>query len=275
VKLVALLAWYDERPDMLRDMVKSLTVLGVDHLVAVDGAYAIFPKAKPSSARSQRNAIMAAASDAGIGCTIHIPTTVWEGNETAKRRFLFQLGETVTTEDDWYFVVDADEVVLRAPEDLKDTLANTPLDVAQAVLLDAPASGDIISGIVGEDDGENMPMILEGRMTNHLPMFFRAIRGLSVAWAHNQYVTPDGRYLWAGTLEVRPEPALRIPQVVVDHRFNRSHERRTAATAYYYARETQGTERQPRPKKPLTWPPNRFTPQLDVSEVTVPSAAQA
>jgi hypothetical protein len=274
MKLVALLAWYDERPDMLRDMIASLPLLGVDHLVAVDGAYAIFPSAKPASARSQRNAIMAAASDAGIGCTVHVPTTVWEGNETAKRRFLFKAGELVSEPDDWYFVVDADEVVLRAPEDLKDTLANTPLDAAQAVLLDAPAPGDVIHGIVGEDDGENMPMILEGRLTNHLPMFFRAIRGLSVAWAHNQYVTPDGRYLWAGTMEVRPEPALRLPGVVVDHRFNRTHERRTAATSYYYRRETEGIERQPRTKKALQWPPNRFTPQLPEAPQS-PIAAQA
>lgn len=256
-----MLAWYDERPDMLRDTIASLPILGVDHLVAVDGAYAAFPGGKAFSARTQRNVVMSAAQDAGIGCTVHIPTETWQENEPGKRRFLFQLGETVTGPDDWYFVVDADEVVLRAPEDLKAVLSETDRDVAQCVLLDADA-GNTVYGLVGEDDDENMPMVLEGRFTNHLPMLFRAIRGLSVAWAHNQYVTPDGRWLWAGTLEERPEVALRLPGVVVDHRFCRSHERRTAATAYYYARETQGIERQPRPKNALAWPPNRFAQEL-------------
>jgi len=261
MKLVALLAWFDERPDMLRDTIASLPLASVDHLIAVDGAYAAFPNPKAASPRSQRTAILNAAEKAGIGCTLHVPSEVWAENELGKRRFMFQLAETVTGPDDWYFVIDADEVVLTAPGDLEDRLEATDRDVAQCVLLDTPA-GNVIHGMVGEDDGENMPMVVDGRFTNHLPMLFRAIRGLSVAWAHNQYVTPDDRYLWAGTLDQRPEVALRFPTFHVDHRFNRSHERRTAATSYYYTRETTGIERQPKSDRPLKWPPGRFTPNL-------------
>ena len=265
MRLIALLAWYDERPDMLRDTIASLPIASVDHLVAVDGAYAAFPGGKAASAKPQRTAILAAAQKAGIDCTVHVPSGTWQENEPGKRRFMFRLAEALSTPDDWYFVVDADEVVLKAPDDLKDRLAATDADVAQAVLLDASA-GNTIYGLVGEDDGENMPMVVDGRFTNHLPMLFRAIRGLSVAWAHNQYVTPDGRYLWAGTLEQRPEPALRFPTFHVDHRFNRTHERRTAQTSYYYFRETNGIERQPDTNTPLQWPPNRFAHVTGVQE---------
>jgi hypothetical protein len=49
LKLVAVLIWYDEDPQLLYETVTRLGRIPVDALVAVDGAYDLYPGATGSS----------------------------------------------------------------------------------------------------------------------------------------------------------------------------------------------------------------------------------
>jgi hypothetical protein len=95
MRLIALLSFYDEPAEALAECVQSLARAGCDHVVAVDGAYALYPEGKPMSPIEQVGTIAEA----------------WPG-------------------DDWFMVMDADQVVVEVPAGLKRTLADTPHDVA-------------------------------------------------------------------------------------------------------------------------------------------------
>ena len=213
MKLVALLAWYDERPDWLAATVESLRLLEADHLVAVDGAYEHFPDARSTSPPDQAAAITAACARSGFRCEIHHPTAPW-ATEVEKRNYLFREGQRLGA--DWFFVVDADEVVQDAT-DVEAQLAQTELDVAAPLFHDLAAPRHI----------------RHAAAPRRLRMFFRAIPGLRVQVNHHTYVTPDGRRLWGG----HPcEPALALDSVIVTHR-RRDPERRARALEYYRRRD--------------------------------------
>jgi hypothetical protein len=150
MKLVALLSWFDEQPEWLSAMVASLTKANVDHLVAVDGCYSLYPNAlrRWRSPQQQVDAITAACYGAGIGLTLHIPTHAWTGNEVEKRNHLFDLGRTVTRDqDDWYLIIDGDEIVDTASPDLKDRLAAAEHDWVAYYKLVEPEGANHVRGL--------------------------------------------------------------------------------------------------------------------------------
>ena len=83
MRLVAILNFYEESSQWLAALVASLQKANVDHIVAVDGAYALFPDAmtRPRSGPEQPQAIIECAHTLGIGCTIHRTRSAWGGNE--------------------------------------------------------------------------------------------------------------------------------------------------------------------------------------------------
>lgn len=112
-KVCALLSWYDESPIWLAATVGSLAGVA-DHLVAVDGAYALFPSARARSPVEQHEAIVAAAAAARLGLTLFAPREPWLGNEVEKRNVTLQLAGTVADDGWWLLVIDGDEVVTHA-----------------------------------------------------------------------------------------------------------------------------------------------------------------
>ena len=128
MRVVAVLSWYDEPVDWLRECVASARFC--DHLIAVDGPYAAFPgaSAKPSSPPDQSDAIRGAWPSSAV----HTEAEPWDG-EVAKRDYMFRLA--VSEGADWIFVIDADEVVTDYPDDLRGCLAATPRHVAEATLM--------------------------------------------------------------------------------------------------------------------------------------------
>lgn len=204
----ALLAYYDEHPKWLGQLVDSLTMAGVTRLVAVDGAYALYPNARPRSAGGCQQALEGACHKTGIQLFHHTPDDVWE-DELAKRSFLFEFGETVTQDHDWYFVVDADERVTQAPASLP-------------ILLDR------LDTLVGE------ATLWDSRSEIPLRMFFRAKRGLKVVGNHYTYQLPDGRRLW-GNWNDQLELATPVP-VLVQHRDEQRPKARAKAKFDYYDR---------------------------------------
>lgn len=221
--IVGLLSFYDEHPDWLTRCIHSLPV---DHLIAIDGAYRLYPDGKASSPPRQHEAIRDAAAAAGIPLTLHIPNTVWPG-EVEKRNHLFEIAETMTGPADWYFVIDADEHVTATPPDLKARLAGTVFDVG-AIHLTEP----------GHPRGTMV-------FPTH-PKFFRAIHGLRAIGNHYTYTTPDGRKLWGNAKTDRLEPRADLTDLQVMHSKNLRHpDRYENARTYYLTRDEHGIEDMP------------------------------
>lgn len=234
--IVALLSWYDEPPEALAAMVASLALIPVTRLVALDGAYALYPDGQPRSSSDQYQAFDTAARRHDIHLSIHTPATVWAGNETEKRSRLFELGEQVAGPDDWYMVIDADEQILQAPPDVPARLNATPFDVAGVTLLEP---GHPLGTIVFDT----------------FPMFFRAIPGIRCHRDHFTYRTPDGRNLWGDAKRARLEPRHDLTDLVVEHRNQLRHpDRRNAALGYYRARDELGVEDLPAERSLLAQP---------------------
>lgn len=178
MRLIALLNWYDEPAWCLTELIASLAGAGVDHLVAIDGAYAAFPGGKPRSPTDQAQAIVAATQGAGIGLTLHVPQDLWYGDEIEKRTFAFDLGHRVGGLGDWLYVADADEVVTESCG-LREALEQTRLEAGEVVLDQITADGH------------------QGQLL--IRKLFRWQRlGIRLEGNHYTYATGDGRVLWHG-----------------------------------------------------------------------------
>lgn len=241
MKIVALLSWFDEEPAWLERCVTSLTLLPVDHLIALDGAYGLFPDGKPSSGRKQANAIKTAAKDAGITVDVYQPLKTWS-TELVKRDYLFRMAEQKTEPTDWYFVIDSDEYVDHVGNTRE--ILGTSFDVA-AVDLQEP----------GHPHGTI-------HYATH-PKFFRAIRGLHCDTAHFRYRTPDGRLLWGDAVRDRCEPRQMTPMRVIHKTRLRPAARRARADKYYEDRDALGLENLPAERWLTT------DDQIDTSEAIV------
>jgi hypothetical protein len=229
VRIVGLLSWYNENPAWLGAAVTSLAPFA-SHVVALDGAYVLYPGHQPRSPGGQSTAIAEAARAAGMGCTIHEPATCWTGNEVEKRDAMFRLAETVSEPDDWYFVLDGDEVVTSAPADLAVRCEKTALDVAEVTHWQYRK----------HYEPHERPFVTDFKEQRHMRLMFRAIRGLRVIGRHYDRSTPDGRNLWG---EGASEPAEDFSDVRVEHRKDsRDLYRNNDAKIYYKRRDELNVE---------------------------------
>jgi hypothetical protein len=223
MKVIALLAWYDENPAWLERCITSLSLVPVSTVIALDGAYQHYPGGEATSDPAQVQAIADACTVAGIGFSIPPVLTVWP-TELDKRNAMFAHAEQAAEPGDWYMVIDADEFVTHAPPDTLDRLKASPFDVA-AVTLDEP--------------GHPLGTIRFGTF----PMFFRAIPGTRVVGEHFRYVTPDNRLLWGDAKREHLEPRWDLTDLTVEHHTQLRHEdRRRAARDYYDTRDRLGLE---------------------------------
>lgn len=227
-RVVALLSWWEEDPAWLARCVTSIGRVA-DHLAAIDGAYQHTPGAftTPRSNGHQADVIAAAADACGLGLTIHRPTEPWEGDEVSKRSFLFRLAALVAEPGiDWLFVIDADEVVVEAPANLRDQLAAyaaAGFEVGEVYLSDLPERG-----------------------LQPARRFFRADETLRVEGAHYVYVAgahDAPRYFWGDPDVHTFEPAALVQGFRMEHWSKlRAPERRQVALDYYERRDRHGLE---------------------------------
>jgi hypothetical protein len=238
MRIIALLSWYDESSAFLAAAIASLSKVGVDHLVAVDGAYALLPDGKHASPPEQAETIAATCEGLGIGSTIHVPDRKWLENEVGKRTFMFELGELVANPDDWFLVLDADEVVKHAPTDLRARLRDSEDDAAAVMFWNRE-----------EPKTEQAKQFNWEPITKvAIPILFRAGLGLHVTGTHFTYRTEDGRTLWglgddksSGLVEDFLDLTANF---VIDHKSAfRSKHRATQQRSYYKLRESAGIER--------------------------------
>lgn len=236
MRLVGLTIWYDEAPKNLAAMVTSMAP-HIDHLVAVDGAFELYPGARPWSPVEQQEALLYTAGAAGLGFTLHAPREPWEGNEVAKRSFMFRLGEQVATpNEDWYWVMDADQVVADWPYDTKARLEQTELDVAEVTFIERHPEAY-------NTDGYARTRTWEPEGTFPVRNMFRAVPGLKVIHNHYTYVAGHNR-LWGNESNGEPiAEALDLTDLRIEHRtHHRTKHRHDAQYAYYRLRDSAGAE---------------------------------
>ena len=194
MRLIGILNWYDEAPSWLAACVSSMIQHAeIDHLIAVDGAYALLPGGRPFSGFEQHQVIDEICRGSSCGLTLFAPQEPWLGNEVEKRSFGFRLAEQhAEIGEDWYFVMDADEVVTSALG-LKQILSETEHDVGETWFYErfdpflTPGSEAVAHKV-------NMPR--EARMP--VRSVFRALPRLHVESKHFTYITDNGFILWNG-----------------------------------------------------------------------------
>jgi hypothetical protein len=241
MKLIGILCWYDESASWLAASIASLAKAGVDHLVAVDGAYRLYPDGRARSPGNQQDIILKAAYGTGIGVTLHAPQEPWPGNEVEKRAYAFAAAELVAEPGrDWYFVLDADEVVTK-PGNLRAELERTELNVAE---VSAFEYNDPLTAPGMAAAARRIPW--PRRCTFPVRKLFRALPGLTVVGNHYTYVAPDREHQLYGNRAAGAvlEEALDLTQALeVEHRTNlRDMARRQAQLEYYKLRAEVGAE---------------------------------
>ena len=162
-----------------------------DHVVALDGAFRYYPDGRASSGAEQQEAIVKTAEAVGLGVTVHVPERMWEG-EIEKTNVRFRLGEAIAEpEVDWFFVIDADSVVIEAPPTVREDLEATPLDVGVISLADY-----IDWHSTPEFEQLAQTTFISGRHFSPLTCFFRAIPGIWCEGTHaHWFAYRDGEKL--------------------------------------------------------------------------------
>jgi hypothetical protein len=218
MRLISLLSWFDEDVAWLAELVASMARAGVEHVVAVDGAYVLFPQARGHSPSEQAQTVLATAAGAGIGVTVHSPAAPWAGNEVQKRSWLFAAAHLVAEPGrDWLWVCDADEVITAGPN--PGELDASPAGAAEVLLV--------------SDDG-----------AHPVRRLFRAHpRGISVQGRHGRYVNGDGGVLWDSCDAPAEVEAANAWSARMRHRSSpRAAARSSARRAYYRRRDAQQLE---------------------------------
>jgi len=256
MKLWATMIWYAEPPTWLSATTASLSKMGVDHFVAIDGAFAHFDGEKRSGLE-QAEAIMLAAEAVDMGCTIVRPTERWI-SEVEKRAMCFRLVEQLATPFvDWVTIIDADEIVREGSPAVRSELAALPADThcAAARIYESmdPAS------VEGRNNNGRTP-----EMHRKIPLrpdfvaaqsrFWRVMRNMSVQHTHFGFVGDDAEGVrWnlrpdIGTRQPTSLPATEVActlehEPVFEHRDPwRTKWRRDLKDEYYRLRDELGLE---------------------------------
>src|SRR5262245_37066120 len=137
MKVHAILSWFDESPSWLGTAVASLGQF-CDHILAVDGAYALYPQSKPRSHPQQAEVILHTAEAMGVACTLYQPQEVEWGNEVEKRNKARDSVGAYAEDGDWLCIFDADyHVAFCKPDSLRHELENTECEVATYGIIDS------------------------------------------------------------------------------------------------------------------------------------------
>jgi hypothetical protein len=223
MKLVAMLSWYNEPIDGLVQTVRDLRAIGVTDLVAVDGAYLLYPEGMGRSHWPQSRAIQEHTDFHGINLLMYQPCRPWVGNEVEKRQVMLNLALAITTEDDWIVPWDADWQLDEYREDMKPIL--NALHPRQYEWADLQITG------ATEDVGWYW-----------IRQFLRARKGIHFTTNHYTYHYPDGKATVVGPLGPDLNAGYKTKLRVWHRRERRSKERLFAQDTYYQQRHIKGVE---------------------------------
>lgn len=239
MRIIGTLCFYDEPPSWLAATVASCARL-CDHLVAVDGAYQLFPGGlqKPTSSAMAHEAIVQTAAASGMGVTLHVPSGPFAGNEVEKRNLMLRLAATVGEPMvDWVFTVDGDEVVTHVSDLVRSDLAATEYSVAETTTVESSPNAD---------DEQRAAYEAGARPYRHLMRLLPNLRVVGAHWVYMGDHPDHGTVCLQGVNGVHDiEPALDVRHTVrKEHRHAwRARKRLEDARAYYTMRDQLVVER--------------------------------
>lgn len=244
MKVTALMSFYDDPPEMIERAIRSAAPI-IDALIAVDGAYGIFPGGLAHSPDDQVETIRRVAAGCELDLLLYQPTDVWIGGEVEKRDFMFRLGDV--TQPDWFTILDTDFVFeypyRRGAEEVRADLRRAERDdyeVCKVRLIDHVAHPRAKS---------------RRRVENELPLFYRAA-GLPPI-----HIGPTHYHTWREGYEKHLWGCINTPQLDhfdmtdvlhVQHEWwHRDEDRQAAKWGYYVLRDGQQLEKNPFASKSL------------------------
>jgi hypothetical protein len=255
--LHAILCFYDESPTWLAGCVASLTRIGVDHLIAVDGRYPHFNPGAPTNSRPEQiDAVTSTAMGANIALTLHRPT--FPMLETKKRDLSFRLLNSVGEYGDWALVIDADEIVTDGNAGLKNELALVEKDT-HVVACRVTHSVDPYAAPGPDNDVTEKTLEIHQKLpvsTLHRSAqsrIWRVLNDMHVETNHYGYTGVDEhgtKWYLRGDIGKRAfkhlpaSPIARLDgNLTIEHRrTHRTAERRSLKKAYYTTRDRLGLE---------------------------------
>jgi len=142
-----------------------------------------------------------------------MPDSPFMGNEVEKRNLMFDLARPSAAPDDWFLIIDSDEVITMASHDLKAQIESVEEDVA----------------CYGLQDGDTL---------NHVRGLYRNTPDLHIEDTHYGY-SNDSRSLWD-----YDEPTGELSSyLVLEHKQrDRQSPRAQAKWEYYKNRDRLGAE---------------------------------
>lgn len=225
---------------MLAATIASGAKIGIDHWIAVDGAYALMPGGKGSSGIDQTRAITDTCDALGVGLTLHhLPQRrTWIRNEVEKRNATLSLGLAVAEHGvDWFMVIDADMVIDSVRGNPRAELEETALDVASYSMVQQLDP-------VGSRQDEFVARCAGGpESRTPIRALLRANPGIHYLANHYTILTPELGVLNPPSSDALPSLSLE-GMVTVEHRQHLRDEYRLARSkAYYEARDMAEIER--------------------------------
>ena len=122
MRIHALLSFFDEPPELLAECITRLRAVGIDRLIAIDGAYDLYPSEDKTSSFACFNTLLDETLRHGIDIVLRNKAG-WSGNEVEKRTYMLEVALEDTKPEDWLLVVDADHF-WESDVDLHELLAN-------------------------------------------------------------------------------------------------------------------------------------------------------
>jgi hypothetical protein len=243
-RVIGLVSWWDESPTWLAATIASMGRF-CDHVVALDGRYAMFPDQRLQSGIDEVRVIVEAARGAGVGLTLHTAPRTFP-DEMAKRTHLFRLGQLEARSfTDWFYVLDGDEVTIESPPkaDVQAYLEHTTADVLTATLFERtdPHATEWRTDL-------GMKLQTEWRYEARTPRFWRVMNNMRVVGYHFNYLGENAAgetvELWGmdGAVD-RVEWGSLCGRVIIENRNRlRGKQRDADRQAYYEARDATGLE---------------------------------
>lgn len=233
--IVGALVWFNESPTWLVRTISSLAKV-CDHVVAVDGRYALFQHDMDWSPAPEAEAVLAAAEGVALPLTLHIPRAPFEGNEVEKRNLLLRLALVHTeSENDWIFVCDADEYVIHA--DTRSLLDAGPVATCLLEEYFDPFTQ------LGPDGGVAKSLPLPNTWRTPVRRFYRALPGLQYVGTHYHVGGWSlGEWVWLDGPGKCEAFELRENVILRHENPRRAELRRQQAATYYSTRDELAIE---------------------------------
>lgn len=264
MNLHAILSYYDESPTWLASTIASLSRIGVDHVLALDGKFPHFDIGAPAcSPVEQAEAILHTAAAAGMAVTLHRPTVLGMRTETQKRELAFQvLGLLATPFTDWVLVIDADEIVEAGTPKVREELAALDAGTHTAAcriasVTDPHADPAADNSVNSKTEEIHQKLLVHPRFASMQSRFWRVLTDMRVGPTHFDYTGVDehGERVYLrkdiGSMKdfrngLRCTPVERVDGCELLHRKNhRIAVRQQTKRAYYDLRDEIGLEQPP------------------------------